>query len=178
MGVVLLRRDGNDLTDLQGNNIPKNDENFTTEDSKVLLIISLSIIGALLLICGLIQYFTVRGRTSGDNVPRSEKQILTALRREVRHTTFGKWENGNTTDKVMADFSSPVCVICLEAIKTNDTIYHLHCDHLYHQRCMEEWATTSHPFCPLCRQPIYGKTTQKQSTQTHASRAPQSLVVS
>ncbi|KAH6645615.1 hypothetical protein BKA67DRAFT_119795 [Truncatella angustata] len=171
MVVVLYRQYQGDLTDLETNKFPENDGITSSEGFKVPLSISLSIIGALLLICGLIHYVTVRGRVSENNGPRGETRILTALRREVAHSTFGNWQSGNIANKVTIDFTSPLCAICLEVIKTNDTIYHLRCDHLYHQQCMEEWVTTMHPSCPLCRQSIYATKAQRHRTDcVHHSR--------
>jgi len=46
--------------------------------------------------------------------------------------------------------SEESCSICLENYKKNDTINILKCGHKYHEKCIDEWISTSDN-CPLCR---------------------------
>ena len=46
--------------------------------------------------------------------------------------------------------SDESCSICLENYKKNDTINILKCGHKYHEKCIDEWISTSDN-CPLCR---------------------------
>ncbi|CAF5192793.1 unnamed protein product, partial [Rotaria magnacalcarata] len=41
------------------------------------------------------------------------------------------------------------CVICLDIIKTGDTIRKLVCGHTFHHHCVDPWLL-NHRHCPLC----------------------------
>lgn len=45
------------------------------------------------------------------------------------------------------------CVICTERYLPSDTVYRLDCDHIIHQKCMDEWGRYK-PQCPLCRKKV------------------------
>ena len=41
------------------------------------------------------------------------------------------------------------CVICLEDMKTNEELTILLCAHIYHSKCINQWALKK-KICPLC----------------------------
>jgi hypothetical protein len=41
------------------------------------------------------------------------------------------------------------CVICLDNIKTGDTVRQIICGHTFHQQCVDPWLL-NHRHCPLC----------------------------
>lgn len=43
------------------------------------------------------------------------------------------------------------CAICLEDYKANDKIAILYCNHIFHEKCINDWNETS-TRCPLCNQ--------------------------
>jgi len=43
------------------------------------------------------------------------------------------------------------CIICLENFEKNNKCVTLHCNHVYHKKCIEEWFD-SKLVCPLCNQ--------------------------
>ncbi|TDL22777.1 hypothetical protein BD410DRAFT_722463, partial [Rickenella mellea] len=42
------------------------------------------------------------------------------------------------------------CGICLSQFKKDDSAYLVHCQHAFHEGCLEKWALRSLA-CPLCR---------------------------
>ena len=53
-------------------------------------------------------------------------------------------------NELKSEDSDESCSICLENYKKNDTINILKCGHKYHEKCIDEWISTSDN-CPLCR---------------------------
>ena len=45
------------------------------------------------------------------------------------------------------------CVICINDFKRNETILKLHCNHIFHENCIEEWLQIKME-CPICRKII------------------------
>lgn len=45
--------------------------------------------------------------------------------------------------------------ICLEQINAADSIHVLHCNHAFHDQCLERWFLGSHLTCPLCQRQFY-----------------------
>lgn len=41
------------------------------------------------------------------------------------------------------------CVICLEEMKTGESLTILQCSHIYHSKCIQNWAKKKR-ICPLC----------------------------
>ena len=48
------------------------------------------------------------------------------------------------------DSMSPECSICLERCGDADGLIRLHCKHVFHSACLEQWLR-SHGDCPYCR---------------------------
>jgi hypothetical protein len=45
--------------------------------------------------------------------------------------------------------------ICIDAVLPSEIIYDLHCDHIFHAKCLEEWFLNKHSTCPLCHATFY-----------------------
>lgn len=44
------------------------------------------------------------------------------------------------------------CLVCLSDFEMNESARRLvHCGHLFHQECIDQWLTTGRNSCPLCR---------------------------
>ncbi len=52
---------------------------------------------------------------------------------------------------IIAEKSLDNCSICLENIEKGDKIYKLHCSHIFHSSCLEQWNKNT---CPYCRSEI------------------------
>ena len=56
----------------------------------------------------------------------------------------------------------PICCICLRAMKINDEVSFLKCQHLFHFKCLDKWIETKED-CPICRNKIeFGKNIHKK----------------
>ncbi|OMJ80656.1 hypothetical protein SteCoe_19033 [Stentor coeruleus] len=51
------------------------------------------------------------------------------------------------------DNKSETCSICLDDFNSSDRIRKLKCNHIFHTKCIDEWAL-SHPTCPVCKDVI------------------------
>lgn len=51
------------------------------------------------------------------------------------------------------DNKSDTCSICLEDFDVSHKIRKLKCNHIFHTKCIDEWAL-SHPTCPVCKDTI------------------------
>ncbi|OMJ95033.1 hypothetical protein SteCoe_1736 [Stentor coeruleus] len=51
------------------------------------------------------------------------------------------------------DNKSETCSICLEDFNTSHKVRKLKCNHVFHTKCIDEWAL-SHPTCPICKDVI------------------------
>ena len=49
-------------------------------------------------------------------------------------------------------YNDDCCSICLEPLKNN--IYMTNCNHIFHNKCIENMITFSHNKCPLCRRKL------------------------
>ncbi|ORX85446.1 hypothetical protein K493DRAFT_319969 [Basidiobolus meristosporus CBS 931.73] len=61
-----------------------------------------------------------------------------------------KNEISNLPEFRVADPEDAVCVICLEEYGDGDLVRKLHCNHHFHQPCLDEWLLIN-KFCPLCK---------------------------
>ncbi len=93
-------------------------------------------------------FFTTN--TMGGN--RTPAQIWTSFRQPVvvRPTT----ETIQRTTRILTSTEIPVgtiCSICQEGIAQTETARKIiHCDHMYHQVCIDQWFERS-VLCPTCR---------------------------
>merc|ERR1719313_1182592 len=62
------------------------------------------------------------------------------------------------------------CMVCLADFEDGDELRKLHCDHMFHVDCIDEWLRRS-PHCPLCKQPCGGRSTTSSSGSASTSRA-------
>lgn len=48
--------------------------------------------------------------------------------------------------------SDSTCMVCLETIQENQDSYQLHCQHIFHTKCIMDWfrSRSSSGNCPLC----------------------------
>lgn len=46
-----------------------------------------------------------------------------------------------------------VCTVCQTNLSENEHIYKLDCNHVFHEKCLQDWAKYKAD-CPLCRHPI------------------------
>ncbi|KAF2549816.1 hypothetical protein F2Q68_00034083 [Brassica cretica] len=46
------------------------------------------------------------------------------------------------------------CAICLDQLKTGETLVHLPCTHKFHSICLLPWLDTN-AYCPYCRMDIW-----------------------
>ena len=46
------------------------------------------------------------------------------------------------------------CTICLDALKSNENVINLPCNHYYHEDCIKRWLNEQN-FCPVCRTKCY-----------------------
>ena len=53
------------------------------------------------------------------------------------------------------------CSICFEAFQFEESVTHLHCEHIFHKNCITEWLERSDT-CPVCRK------SQIDADKTHA----------
>lgn len=42
-----------------------------------------------------------------------------------------------------------LCAVCIDEIK--DSVRKLPCGHIFHSQCIEQWLTTHHASCPMCK---------------------------
>lgn len=45
------------------------------------------------------------------------------------------------------------CIICLEELTPDDTVFYLTCSHIFHYTCAQDWIITK-PECPTCKKDI------------------------
>ena len=46
------------------------------------------------------------------------------------------------------------CIICMEDFVNGILIRKLLCEHIFHDKCIDEWYTTN-PKCPLCKRDMF-----------------------
>ncbi|KAJ0538833.1 putative transcription factor C2H2 family [Helianthus annuus] len=59
--------------------------------------------------------------------------------------------NGNNVEE--GEEEGEVCSICLDGIKTGDSLELTECEHRYHEECIENWLQLKQN-CPICRAEI------------------------
>ena len=43
------------------------------------------------------------------------------------------------------------CLICIDCLEENNEITHLHCNHIFHKKCIKTWLCEESNKCPICR---------------------------
>ena len=66
--------------------------------------------------------------------------------------------NEHTQLQVFNNETPHTCSICHSQIEQNSIVRHLHCNHIFHANCIDQWFS-QHINCPLCRQNITENTT-------------------
>jgi len=67
----------------------------------------------------------------------------------------------SATQSVQQPIANTVCPICQDTL-TNNAVRITHCNHTYHQSCLNSWFTMS-VSCPVCRYDIRGGQTSQTS---------------
>ncbi|CAF0718283.1 unnamed protein product [Adineta steineri] len=112
---------------------------FGSQSATIFIAVSICILISLC-ISWLIFYYCQqrRARTTKDRLQNrlsnAAKKALTKI--PLIHVT----ENPSTEES---------CVICLDSIKTGDTVRQLVCGHTFHHHCVDPWLL-NHRHCPLC----------------------------
>ena len=116
-----------------------------------ILIITLSVI--LVVIYVILNAIISGQRTSMERVNR-----LPGVRDFLKNRSRSFNPNAVETDKKLAE-DNESCAICMEEYQEGDgtqngkSIVELSCKHVFHAKCMEEWAEKN-DICPMCRLPI------------------------
>ena len=84
----------------------------------------------------------------GNRPIKNPKELLKRLKTFIIPT--------NSTDE---------CAICIEEYKQGENLKILPCKHKFHQKCLDEWLTTSGKTCPLCRDDIEKALEEKKTDE-------------
>ncbi|UJR31223.1 hypothetical protein I4U23_018727 [Adineta vaga] len=112
---------------------------FGSQSATIFIAVSICIL-ILLCISWLVFYYCQRhrARTAKD---RLQNRLSNAAKKALTKIPLvNVTENSPTEDS---------CVICLDTIKTGDTVRQLVCGHSFHQNCVDPWLL-NHRHCPLC----------------------------
>jgi len=83
------------------------------------------------------------------------KRRLNSLDESVKAQMFKDWWSKEALEHPEGTLTPhPVCVICLDTIDDQAPIRGLHCLHVFHQACLDDWFARWNEFCPLCHRPI------------------------
>ncbi|MDA9846586.1 E3 ubiquitin protein ligase [Flavobacteriaceae bacterium] len=82
--------------------------------------------------------------------------IIGFLLHKIGIWTYNKYET-YTKNKLCSTYSGngeeeEICTICIEEFKEGDIIRTLHCNHIFHKKCIDEWFDKKE-VCPNCNQP-------------------------
>ena len=58
-------------------------------------------------------------------------------------------------------FQNSVCHICLDDFEEGEWVRKLPCQHLFHPPCIDVWLTERQDYCPVCKAPSMGSTTNR-----------------
>ncbi|CAF3320916.1 unnamed protein product [Rotaria socialis] len=126
---------------MQFDNYNDNDNNiwFGSQSATIFIAISICILISLC-ISWLIFYYCQRhrARTAKD---RLQSRLSNAAKKALTKIPLVNVNENPPTEES--------CVICLDTIKTGDTIRKLVCGHTFHHHCVDPWLL-NHRHCPLC----------------------------
>lgn len=63
---------------------------------------------------------------------------------------FAMFPETTFSDKCL-DVQNTQCSICMEDYVTDDTLTTLHCKHVFHKSCIQNWLCKERVTCPVCR---------------------------
>ncbi|CAF2557552.1 unnamed protein product [Rotaria sp. Silwood2] len=112
---------------------------FSSQSATIFIAISICILISLC-VSWLIFYYCQRHRV------RTAKDRLQNRLSNAAKKALTKIPLINVTENPPTEES---CVICLDTIKTGDTIRQLVCGHTFHHHCVDPWLL-NHRHCPLC----------------------------
>lgn len=101
---------------------------------------------------GLIFLVTVVSFYSGIWCLKKTGRFLEA--RQIKKLIFKKSEKLNEQKlKKLQEEGHEECIFCYEEYAVKDKIIKLHCNHVYHKKCLKKWFQESIK-CPLCNLPV------------------------
>ncbi|CAF1079555.1 unnamed protein product [Rotaria sordida] len=112
---------------------------FASQSATIFIAISICILISLCISWLIFYYYQRhRARTAKD---RLQNRLSNAAKKALtKIPLINVSENPQTEES---------CVICLDIIKTGDTIRQLVCGHTFHHHCVDPWLL-NHRHCPLC----------------------------
>ncbi|KAI3862915.1 hypothetical protein MKW98_011954 [Papaver atlanticum] len=69
-------------------------------------------------------------------------------------------------NKIIVLDDGEVCSVCLQDMNVDDHAAVLKCSHVFHEKCVEEWAERK-PSCPLCRHDIRKENIKRKRPKHH-----------
>ena len=97
----------------------------------------LIIFGSVVTARGIQKIYTVTSKLYKDYIFKKNYEVLSPL-----------CENDSM-------YEQETCVICLDGLDENDKIRKLPCKHVFHKKCIDQWAFCNKMTCPICNDDIF-----------------------
>lgn len=90
---------------------------------------------------------------ASEKLPNTPVSIMKQQARRWLVIPGANSEKGEKSGDLYVECEDANCIICLECYEEGQHVRQLLCQHLFHQKCVDEWLRLN-ATCPLCKQPI------------------------